>query len=335
MTKIFVSYSRRNEDIARSVIDDVDAMGHSVWFDVELTGGQLWWDHILKSVRECNVFVFILDPNSLDSTACIREYSYAAALGKPILPILVSDGVSINLLPKSLLEIQHVDYRVMDKSAALKLVKAISDVPKSCPLPEPLPPSPEVPVSYISGLSQQINKDSLTLEEQLLLVLDLKEGLLDSTISKDIKTLIEKLRDRPDLFARTEREIANTILDADQFESPGEVKPQNSAGNIPDTGENIILVDSPVDLSSPNSQSSTLNPAEDIDKSINVTGETKLMVEARVGSIDEFKRLIELGADISKVDRWGISLHRKASKNPDKGILNYLESIMDQKGDGV
>ena len=46
-----------------------------------------------------DVFVLVLDPAALDSSAYKLEYGYAADLGKSILPVLVSDGVPTNLLP--------------------------------------------------------------------------------------------------------------------------------------------------------------------------------------------------------------------------------------------
>ncbi len=94
MVNIFISYSRKSETAVRALADDIEALGHEVWFDQDVSGGQAWWDQILASIRTCDVFVFALAPDSLNSKACEREYSYAADLGKPILPVLVADGVS-------------------------------------------------------------------------------------------------------------------------------------------------------------------------------------------------------------------------------------------------
>src|ERR1700754_2346888 len=111
MTNIFLSYNRKAEAVTKTLADDFKTLGNDVWFDQELGGGQAWWDQILARVRGCDLFVFVLAPESLDSTACKREYGYAVELGKPILPVLVSEGVSIHLLPPALSQIQFVDYR--------------------------------------------------------------------------------------------------------------------------------------------------------------------------------------------------------------------------------
>ena len=133
MSAICLSYSRQSKDIVRTLAEDIQALGHIVWFDQELSGGQGWWDQILEQVRNCEVFVFALDPESLNSTACKREYQYAAALGKPILPVLVADGVSTNLLPPALAAIQFVDYDEQDRSAGLRLARALTTLPSAGP----------------------------------------------------------------------------------------------------------------------------------------------------------------------------------------------------------
>ena len=167
MPKIFISYNRQSQAAASSLVRDIESLGHVVWFDQELSGGQDWWDQILGMVRDCDVFVFVLDPKSLASTACKREFGYAAMLGKSILPVLVAEGVSTNLLPPELSRLQFIDYRKQDRDSAFGLAKALANTPPSKPLPDVLPPPPEVPVSYLGGLTRQIDTAShLSYEEQ-------------------------------------------------------------------------------------------------------------------------------------------------------------------------
>ncbi len=153
MSKAFISYNRDSQDMARNLVDDVKALGYTVWFDRELSGGQAWWDRILATIRDCDVFVFVLDPKGLNSVACQREFGYASALGKPVLPVLVADGVSTNLLPPELSRIQLIDYRKQDRQSAISLARALAGLPPAKPIPDPLPPPPEIPVSYLGGVS--------------------------------------------------------------------------------------------------------------------------------------------------------------------------------------
>ena len=218
MANIFMSYNREDEDKTKALVNDIEELGHDVWFDHELGGGQNWWDKILETIRNCDVFVFVLSADSLDSSACNLEYEYAHALGKTILPVLVGEGVSINLLPSALSKIQFVDYQKPDRDAILHLAKAFTTSPPSQPLPDPLPLSPEVPISYLGGLTKQIKSGSnLSYEEQSALLIDLKKGLKDPENTNDARTLLKELRKKRYLFANIAGEIdellGNTIED--------------------------------------------------------------------------------------------------------------------------
>ena len=212
MASIFVSYSRSSLGVVTMLVSDLDALGHTVWFDQDLSGGHAWWNQILGRIRECDLFVFILDAESLDSTACQREYGYAAGLSKRILPVLVSGAVSTNLLPPALSQIQFVDYRVQDRDAVLRLAKALSNLPPPVPLPDPLPPTPPVPTSYLGNLSLQVDTEStLTYEQQSALLVDLRRHFRDPSTANDARALLERLRKRRDLFATIAEEMAELI----------------------------------------------------------------------------------------------------------------------------
>src|SRR5262245_55308586 len=138
MRKVFVSYSRINLDAVSQLVEDLQAVGINTWHDQTLTGGQRWWDNILSSIRECDIFIFALSAESWESEACRSELAYVVGLGKPILPVLVSDGINLNLLSAPLNEIQVTDYRLRDKGAAFAILRAINATPDAPPLPDPL-----------------------------------------------------------------------------------------------------------------------------------------------------------------------------------------------------
>ena len=220
MSTIFISYNRKSEAIVKNLVDDIEALGHNPWFDQELSGGHQWWGEILKQISLCDVFIFILSPESLDSMACKRELDYANHLGKPILPVLVTDGISTNLLPDELSQIQFVDYRDQDRKVGIRLAKAIASVPPPRPLPNPLPPPPDVPLSYLGGLAAMVETASpLDYEKQSGLLIDLKRSLLDHETSQDACVLLGKLRKRRDLLASIAEEI-DELLDAPKRAEP-------------------------------------------------------------------------------------------------------------------
>jgi len=211
MLKIFVSYSSKSKDQVASLTNDLRIAQHNVWFDHQLTGGQSWWEQLLAEIRSCDVFLFALTPQALDSLPCRLEYTYAHQLGKPILPVLLEDGVPITQLPDELQAIQFVDYRRHDAQSAFRLAGALASLPPSRPLPDPLPEAPTVPISYISKLREQIDAPSLTFDEQASLVLRLKERLNESDTHAEAIDLLQRLRKRNDLFAKIDKEIAEMM----------------------------------------------------------------------------------------------------------------------------
>lgn len=238
MASIFVSYNRESEVVAGALARDLESLGHSVWFDQQLSGGQAWWDQILASVRKCDVFVFVLSPESLNSVACQREYGYAAALGRPVMPVLVSGEVSTNLLPPALSQIQFVDYRKQDRDAAFRLARALAVVPPAKSLPDPLPASPEAPISYLGGLTAQLeSKAVLSFEEQSALLIDLRRGFRDPATAADSRTLLAKLRRRRDLLAAIAEEIDDLLGPARQAPPAPPPAPQAPPQRLPTPSE--------------------------------------------------------------------------------------------------
>lgn len=209
---VFISYNRQSQAITTTLANDIEEIGHEAWYDQELSGGQSWWDQILSQIRVCDIFVFVLETEALNSIACKREYNYADALGKPILPVLVSNGISTNLLPTALSKIQFVDYRNQDRSSALRLARSFNNIKTSNQLPNPLPPAPEAPISYLGGLTELVESNSaLSFEQQSSLVVDLRRSLRDSETAADTQTLLKKLRKRRDLYATIAEDIDELI----------------------------------------------------------------------------------------------------------------------------
>ncbi len=235
---IFVSYSRKNQEAANLLAHDLQDLGHDVWLDQELTGGQNWWERILSEIRQCDAFVFVLAQEALRSTACQREWGYAAQLNKRILPVLVAEGVSTNLLPSALSTIQFMDYRHQDKQAFSALNKALQNLPPAQPLPAPLPTPPEVPLSYLNSMRDQIEKQGLPpdLEGQRAIINKLKDGFDSQDEREDVLRLLQDIRNHPNLLAKAAAEI-DVVLgvrtgsfprvkrEAEATRSPGEIKP--------------------------------------------------------------------------------------------------------------
>lgn len=144
----FVSYSSKNPAERAAVVEELVKLNtvSDVWFDDALKsrGGQEWWDKILEQVRNRDLFVFVLTPQSLLSFACYLEYTYANALNKWILPVK-SQPFEIPLLPAALKDKQIVNFTGEDR--VMQLASSVEDIvqhgikPPSLALVQP-PPIP-------------------------------------------------------------------------------------------------------------------------------------------------------------------------------------------------
>jgi hypothetical protein len=228
MGLIFLSYSRDSAKLVAGVVADIEQLGHSVWFDRELSGGQVWWDEILTAIRGCDACVLALTSGFLDSVACRREYSYAAALGKPLLPLMLDNGVSTNLLPPTLAQIQLVDYRGEDRAAGLRLARAIAGLRRAGPPPDPLPDPPEAPTSSLASLAERITSGStLGFDEQRILLFELRRARREAKTAPDAHALIGQFRKRGDLYASIAEEIDSLPAAA----APPAARPSTPARN--------------------------------------------------------------------------------------------------------
>lgn len=229
MKKIFFSYSERSKETLKTLVADLKELHeYDLWIDQKLTGGQQWWNEILKQIRECDVFLFAISPESLESEACSREYTYAYRLGKNILPVMVADVDTINLLPKELKTVQYIDYRAADKHAFMRLVAALDSLPESSFLPEVMPEEPEVPVSYIDELYSDIrSSEPMSFDRQASILVKLKEKLHSESERLDAIKLLEKLRERDDLYSKIGNQIADILASKTGSSA---IKPAGSTG---------------------------------------------------------------------------------------------------------
>lgn len=203
--RIFISYSKTRDEVI-SLEQDLEAMGHEVWFDHELTGGREWWDEILENIRACDLCILALSPHWLASYPCELEYQYSTALKKRLLPVMV-ETINPALLPSALSVIQMVDYRQQDKKALLTLNNALEKLPPSALLPNPLPPPPEAPLSPLTQQAELLRKPSLTQEEQMTLLVSLKLRLNEPKNVDGARELLTQLKGRTDLFANIAAEL--------------------------------------------------------------------------------------------------------------------------------
>lgn len=162
--KIFVSYARVDKPYCIRIIETLHA--HDVWYDQRLYAGQDWWKEILRRLDWCEVFVYLLSPDSVASLYCRRELEIARRLKRHVIPVLISKDT---VLPDKMRDWQYVDLSekltVENVTSLLNSILVVerqqgSTAPAAAPI-RPIAESPVLdssPVDLVSSAVRALEK---------------------------------------------------------------------------------------------------------------------------------------------------------------------------------
>lgn len=120
MTRIFISYSRKDQDFARRLALAFEDIGDDVWIDLEdIIAGNRWSSAIQDGLDSCEVLLLILSPDSMDSTNVQDEWQYALDHSKAVIPILWRE----TKVHFQLNRLHYIDFKNQDFAAAFKLLR--------------------------------------------------------------------------------------------------------------------------------------------------------------------------------------------------------------------
>lgn len=118
----FISYSRINQQFAIKLACELKSAGFSVWLDqFDIPTGARWDDEIEKALHECEIFLFIMTPASVESENAKDEVGYAIDHGKSILPVLLEECD----IPLRLRRLQYVDFTQKSFNEGIKSAKEL------------------------------------------------------------------------------------------------------------------------------------------------------------------------------------------------------------------
>jgi TIR domain-containing protein len=208
---VFISYARANKPDVDQLERHLRELGCNAWLDSWLHGSQDWWQEILRRIEGCDVFIPIISEEALNSVACNREFDWAEALRKPVLPVRM-EPTSIPL-PRRYSIRQIVDYsdRAQRDHAPIKLASALMSLPPPPAPPQPLPSPPAAPLSYLTDLVDLVfaPRDGLTHDQQHQVLSRLEPALraVDPEERRQGHAILQRFRNRDDLYADVYRRL--------------------------------------------------------------------------------------------------------------------------------
>ncbi len=155
MAKVFISYSRKDSEIALRMADDLEKAGHSVWIDRKgIGGGSVWAAEIVKAIEDCEYFLLLLSSHSVQSDNVRKELDLAAEEKKRFLPVIVEATEIPSEFKYHLAGIQRVDF-LENYDISFKLLIQVLPPPESEHM-KPTDNSIFVDISKFSHLSKDI-----------------------------------------------------------------------------------------------------------------------------------------------------------------------------------
>src|SRR5262245_851654 len=127
MTSLFISYSRRDSQLARKLTDAFKGQQLDFWIDWEGIPPTVdWWKEIEKGIEEADIFLFLISPDSAKSKICRQEIDHAIKNGKRLIPLVVRE-IQDDEAPETLRHLNYMFFRETDefKTSFDKLLTAI------------------------------------------------------------------------------------------------------------------------------------------------------------------------------------------------------------------
>ena len=111
---VFISYSRADSEFARKLNEALQIQGKTTWFDQEsMASGADFQAEIYRGIENCDNFLFITSPKSVNSPDCADQVNYAQKLNKRFVTVL-HRPISANTLHPELAKVQWIDFNNHD-----------------------------------------------------------------------------------------------------------------------------------------------------------------------------------------------------------------------------
>jgi subtilisin family serine protease len=124
---IFVSYSRRDSEKLRPIVNAIAAAGASLWIDTEaIDGAALWGAEIVKAITGAKVMLVACSPAAFESHNVTKEISLASEKRKSILPLFIEPTTVPANVEYQLAGIQRIEiYRGDSEKNIIAVLRAL------------------------------------------------------------------------------------------------------------------------------------------------------------------------------------------------------------------
>ncbi|EWC60492.1 hypothetical protein UO65_4160 [Actinokineospora spheciospongiae] len=203
--QVFVSHASADRDAAARLRADLAQLGRQVALDRGEPVGVRWWEGVLHRLRQSEVFVLVLSPDSVRNPGCLAQIRYALALHRPVLLVPARPATP----PPEVTDAPVFDPAGLGAERVAKLRVALLSLPTTPPLPDPPPPEPPVP--YLEPFRDRLADPRLGEAELRSIFRELRSRLRDEQDRAGVWALLVLLRARPDVPAAQAAELEEVL----------------------------------------------------------------------------------------------------------------------------
>lgn len=110
--KVFISYSRKDKEVAQYICDTLDKNGIGYWIDKKgIYSSSNYKELIVDAIDVSQAVIFISSANSNKSLNVIREIGYAVNMNKSILPIRLDETPYAKSIRLDISDIDMIDFK--------------------------------------------------------------------------------------------------------------------------------------------------------------------------------------------------------------------------------
>lgn len=110
--KVFISYSRKDKEVAEYICATLKENNIDYWIDKEgIYSSSNYKELIVDAIDVSKAVIFISSANSNASVNVIREIGYAVNMNKPILPLVLDDAPYAKSIRLDISDIDQIDFR--------------------------------------------------------------------------------------------------------------------------------------------------------------------------------------------------------------------------------
>lgn len=145
--QLFISYARKNLEIAEKLTADLERAGFNVWLDRKgIDGGSKWAAEIARAIAGCETFLLLLSPDSVASDNVRKECDLAAEDQRRMLPVIIQAVPQIPPeLRYHLAGLQRIDCATDYQRGIADLLRALGTAATPKPTASPAPTTPTSP----------------------------------------------------------------------------------------------------------------------------------------------------------------------------------------------